>query len=130
MSCGVEIHAVDDPLEKRIGVGDGAQMGRAHKLARRRRKGERLSPGKYRPLSPMRETRAATARRLLLRRCSGCFRIEVAGQRASMIAIRRGLRPSAGATPSSAKRPFRNWLSGVQLIEQRLSFFQIERVEA
>ena len=43
MSCGVEIHAVDDPLQKRIGVGDGAQMSRAHKLARRRRKGERLS---------------------------------------------------------------------------------------
>ena len=25
---------------------------------------------------------------------------------------------------------FRNWLSGVQLVEQRLGLFQIERVEA
>jgi hypothetical protein len=28
------------------------------------------------------------------------------------------------------KRPFRNWLSGVQLIEQRLGLLQIERVES
>ncbi len=28
-----------------------------------------------------------------------------------------------------SKRPFRNWLSGVQLIEQRLGLFQIERVK-
>jgi hypothetical protein len=28
------------------------------------------------------------------------------------------------------KRPFRNWLSGVQLIEQRLCLLQIARVEA
>ena len=31
--------------------------------------------------------------------------------------------------PNFAKRPFRNWLSDVQLIEQRLRLFQIERVE-
>jgi hypothetical protein len=28
------------------------------------------------------------------------------------------------------ERPFRNWLSGVQLIEQRLRLFQIARIEA
>jgi hypothetical protein len=29
-----------------------------------------------------------------------------------------------------SERPFRNWLSGVQLIKQRLRLFQVERVEA
>ena len=36
------------------------------------------------------------------------------------------LRPKKG--PS--KRPFRNWLSGVQLVEQGLSLLQVDRVEA
>ena len=30
---------------------------------------------------------------------------------------------------SPAKRPFRNWLSGVQLLQQRLRLLQIARVE-
>ncbi len=38
--------------------------------------------------------------------------------------------PHEGPTRGRSKRPFRNWLSGVQLVEQRLCLLQVERVEA
>jgi hypothetical protein len=39
-------------------------------------------------------------------------------------------RPGAFDRPRTNERPFRNWLSGVQLIEQSLGLLQIERIEA
>jgi hypothetical protein len=40
-----------------------------------------------------------------------------------------GFGPAADSCAATKSGRFRNWLSGVQLIEQRLSLLQIERVE-